>query len=143
MKPEDWQDWLDRKDSPNRQKFQYGLYHVLRAICRKFDRVSSIKRTSLYFKSRVRPAINNTSNYSQGSTIRVGSQTTLNAQPRFKIHKSNSNNLNNALRLQESLKLEDWKDWRDRKTVLIDINFNTVYITFYEKSVENSTESPL
>ena len=28
-------------------------------------------------------------------------------------------------------------------TVLIDKNFNTVYITFYEKSVENLTESPL
>ena len=48
-------------DSPKRQEFQYGLYHVSREICRKFDRVSSVKRTSLYFKSRARPAIKHTS----------------------------------------------------------------------------------
>ena len=43
------------------RNFKIGLYHVLREICRKFDRVSSVKQTSLYFKSRARPAIKLTS----------------------------------------------------------------------------------
>ena len=41
--------------------FNTNHCHILREIRRKFDRVSSVKRTSLYFKSRARPAIKHTS----------------------------------------------------------------------------------
>ena len=67
------------------RNFIIGLYHVLREICQKFDRVSSVKRTSLYFKSRVRPAIKTTLPISQNFTTRVGSQTVFSAQPRSKF----------------------------------------------------------
>ena len=72
-------------DSPKRRAFQYGLYHVLREICRKFDRISSVKRTSLYFKSRVRPEINNTSIIHKVSKLGLGLRLHLvpNQEPNF------------------------------------------------------------
>ena len=52
---------LTRQDTVLLDKnFNIGLYNVLQEIYRKFDRVSSIKRTSLYFKSRAKPAIETT-----------------------------------------------------------------------------------
>ena len=55
---------LTRQDTILLDKsFNTGIYHVLREICRKFDRISSVKRTSLYFKSRAKPAIKYTSKF--------------------------------------------------------------------------------
>ena len=55
---------LTRQDTILLDKsFNTGIYHVLQEICRKFDRVSSVKRTSLYFKSRAKPAIKYTSKF--------------------------------------------------------------------------------
>ena len=67
------------------RNFNIGLYHVLREICQKFDKVSSIKRISLYFKSRARPTIKITLPISQNFTTRVGPQTAFSAQPRSKF----------------------------------------------------------
>ena len=63
------------------RNFNIGPYHVLREICQKFDRVSSVKRTSLYFKNRARPAIKHTSNIHKVPQLRLGLQTTVFAQP--------------------------------------------------------------
>ena len=80
-------------DSPKRRAFQYGLYHVLREICRKFDRVFSVKQTSLYFKSRVRPAIKHTSRI-HSTKLRLGLQTTVFAQPSAPNNSSPGSNQN-------------------------------------------------
>ena len=88
-------------DSPKRHEFQYGLYHVSREICRKFDRVSSVKRTSLYFKSRARPEIKHTSNIHNVPQLRLGLRLHLvpNQDPNFTtpiqiiyFHQNNNNN---------------------------------------------------
>ena len=49
--------------------------HVLREICRKFDRISSVKRTSPY-KSRADPAKKTHFIISQIHLLRLGPQTT-------------------------------------------------------------------
>ena len=67
--------------------FNMGLYHVLREICRKFDRVYSVKRTSLYFKSRARPAIKTTLQISQLLNFKLGLQTTVTIQINQNISK--------------------------------------------------------
>ena len=41
---------------PKSLEFISGRYHVLREIYRNFDRIFSVKRISLYLKSRARPA---------------------------------------------------------------------------------------
>ena len=74
------------------RNFNIGPYHVLREICQKFDRVSSVKRTSLYFKSRARPEIKTTLLISHNSTTQVGPQTAFSAQPRSKFTTSNQIN---------------------------------------------------
>ena len=40
--------------APKSLEFISGRYHVLREIYRKFGKISSVKRTSLYLKSRAR-----------------------------------------------------------------------------------------
>ena len=44
------------KKALNKLEFISGRYHVLREICQKFGRISSVKRTSLYLQSRAGPA---------------------------------------------------------------------------------------
>ena len=63
------------------RNFNIGVHHILREIYRKFDRVSSVKWTSLYFKSRPRPAIKTTLLISHNSTTQVGTQTVFSIQP--------------------------------------------------------------
>ena len=40
----------------NKLEFITGQYHILREFYQKFGRISSLKRTSLYLKSRAGPA---------------------------------------------------------------------------------------
>ena len=76
------------------RNFNIGLYHVLREIYRKFDRISSVKRTSLYFKSRARPTIKTTLQISQLLNLKLGLQTTVYAQLRTQpTHNSNQPNI--------------------------------------------------
>ena len=49
--------------TPKSLEFISGRYHVLREIYRNFGRVSSVKRISLYLKSRARPAEKLTSKF--------------------------------------------------------------------------------
>ena len=44
------------KKALNKLEFISGRYHVLREFYQKFDRIFSIKRTSLYLESRAGPA---------------------------------------------------------------------------------------
>ena len=44
------------KKALNKLEFISGRYHVLREICQKFSRISSVKWTSLYLQSRAGPA---------------------------------------------------------------------------------------
>ena len=46
--------------TPKSLEFISGRYHVLREIYRNFGRVFSVKRISLYLKSRAGPAEKNT-----------------------------------------------------------------------------------
>ena len=84
---------INERQAPKRLEFISGRHHVLREIYRKFGRVFSVKRISLYLESRAGPAEKYTSYPLKDSTTRVGSQTTFNVQLRSKIHNSNSNNL--------------------------------------------------
>ena len=52
---------FNERHSPNKLEFITDRYHVLREIYQKFDRVSSVKRISLYLKSRARPVRKHTS----------------------------------------------------------------------------------
>ena len=52
---------FNERHTPNKLEFITGRYHVLREIYRKFGRVSSVKRISLYLKSRARPVRKHTS----------------------------------------------------------------------------------
>ena len=54
---------FNQGQAPNKLKFNTGRYHVLREIYRKFGRASSVKRISLYLKSRARPVRKHTSKY--------------------------------------------------------------------------------
>ena len=54
------------------RNFNTGLYHILREIYRKFDRVSFVKQTFFYFKSRARPATKHTSNIHKVPQLRLG-----------------------------------------------------------------------
>ena len=47
---------FNERQAPNTLEFITSRYHVLRKIYQNFDRVSFVKRTSLYLKSRARPA---------------------------------------------------------------------------------------
>ena len=47
--------------APKSLEFISGRYHVLRKIYRKFGRISSVKRISLYLESRARPIEKHTS----------------------------------------------------------------------------------
>ena len=49
------------KKALNKLEFISGRYHVLREFYQKFDRISSVKRTSLYLESRARPVEKHTS----------------------------------------------------------------------------------
>ena len=49
------------KKALNKLEFISGRYHVLREFYQKFDRISSVKRTSLYLESRAGPAEKHTS----------------------------------------------------------------------------------
>ena len=69
---------FNERQTLNKLEFITGRYHVLREIYQKFDRVFSVKRISLYLKSRARPAIKTTLPISQNFTTRVGPQTALN-----------------------------------------------------------------
>ena len=52
---------INERQAPKRLEFISGRYHVLREIYRNFDRISSVKRISLYLKSRARPVEKHTS----------------------------------------------------------------------------------
>ena len=52
---------FNERQTLNKLEFITGRYHVLREIYQKFDRVFSVKRISLYLKSRARPAEKHTS----------------------------------------------------------------------------------
>ena len=52
---------FNERHSPNKLEFITDRYHVLREIYQKFGRVSSVKRISLYLKSRARPVRKHTS----------------------------------------------------------------------------------
>ena len=52
---------FNERHTPNKLEFITGRYHILREIYRKFGRVSSVKRISLYLKSRTRPVKKHTS----------------------------------------------------------------------------------
>ena len=93
---------LTRQDTILLDKnFNTGLYHVLREICRKFDRVSCVKRTSLYLKSRDRPAIKHTFRI-HITKLRLGLQSTMFAQPSIPtthvINQPNISNTDNLLK---------------------------------------------
>ena len=59
--------------APKSLEFISGRYHILREIYQKFGRISSVKWTSLYFKSRAKPAIKHTSRIHSTKT-QVGPQ---------------------------------------------------------------------
>ena len=67
------------------RSFNIDLYHVLREIYQKFDRVSSVKWTSLYFKSRARPPIKYTSKIHKVPQLGLGLRLHLvpNRDPKF------------------------------------------------------------
>ena len=48
---------FNERHSPNKLEFITDRYHVLRKIYRKFGRIFSVKRISLYLKSRAIPVI--------------------------------------------------------------------------------------
>ena len=52
---------FNERQALNELEFITGRYHVLREIYQKFDRVFSVKRISLYLKSRARPVQKHTS----------------------------------------------------------------------------------
>ena len=52
---------INERQAPKRLEFISGRHHVLREIYRKFGRVFSVKRISLYLKSRARPVEKHTS----------------------------------------------------------------------------------
>ena len=83
---------FNERHSPNKLEFITDRYHVLREIYRKFGRVSSVKRISLYLKSRARPAENSLQNFTDNTT-QVGLQTTEFARPRS-ISKAQIQNTN-------------------------------------------------
>ena len=62
---------INERQAPKRLEFISGRHHVLREIYRKFGRVSSVKRISLYLKSKARPVEKHTSKiYSQHNSGR-------------------------------------------------------------------------
>ena len=62
---------FNERQALNKLEFITGRYHVLREIYQKFGRVSSIKRISLYLKSRAKPGEKHTSKiYSQHNSGR-------------------------------------------------------------------------
>ena len=75
----------------NKLEFITGRYHILREFYRKFGRISSVKRTSLYLKSRAGPAEKHASRV-HNTKLWLGPQTTIFAQP--KALKQFINNIN-------------------------------------------------
>ena len=61
---------FNERHSPNKLEFITDRYHVLREIYQKFGRVSSVKRISLYLKSRARPVKKTHFYNSQSSQLR-------------------------------------------------------------------------
>ena len=79
------------KKALNKLEFISGRYHVLREICQNFDRISSVKRTSLYLQSRAGPAEKHASRV-HNTKLWLGPQTTTFTQP--KALKQFINNIN-------------------------------------------------
>ena len=68
---------IDKTDSIEKtvltdRNFNTDRCHVLRKIYQKFDRVCSVKRTSLYFKIIARPAIKYPYNIHKVPQLRLG-----------------------------------------------------------------------
>ena len=76
--------------------FNTDRCHILQEICQKFDRVSSVKWTSLYFKSRARPAIKHTS--------RIHSTKTQVGPPNYNIRPTETPN-NSSLKSNKNIKI--------------------------------------
>ena len=82
---------FNERHAPNKLEFIIGRYHILREIYQKFGRVCSVKRISLYLKSRAKPVRKHTSiihshhnsgrppNYRNCST-EINSKTQINQQ---------------------------------------------------------------
>ena len=66
--------------APRSQDFISGRYQVLRKIYRKFGRISSVKRISLYLESRAIPAEKHTSRI-HSTKLWLGLQTIVSTQP--------------------------------------------------------------
>ena len=62
------------QNSKERHRNYRHRCHILREIYRKFGRVSSVKRTSLYLKSIARPVEKHTSKISQTTQLRSASK---------------------------------------------------------------------
>ena len=52
---------FNERQAPNRLEFITGRYHILREFYQKFSRIFSVKRISIYLKSRTKPVRKHTS----------------------------------------------------------------------------------
>ena len=76
------------QNSKERHRNYRHRCHVLREIYQKFGRISSVKQTSLYLKSRARPVEKHTSKISQTTPLRSASKLqNLHDRDQFPRHK--------------------------------------------------------